>query len=164
MKTTFIILEVLMINLTVNAQTFEETQQWITNNVNSSTWYFSHQVSYDYNSEKLLLIKVLINPRLSAIVREINPANVTSVSISKAESNDGLKSIRLNFKYGGTKVKSYFVDDKFEIIEGVPIQETNMHGLDIYAECDLDKLKKIKKAYIHLFNELGIKVKDGDYF
>lgn len=164
MKNILISILIFFMSFQLFAQSFEETQQWITFNVSSKKWDISNQVSYDSSTGMLKLINVSTYPSLSATVSEINPKHVASVSLSDTNRSDGLKSIRLNFRSGGTKVKSYFVDDKFRINRSLPVEERNMYGYEIFAECGLEKIKSIKKAYINLFNKLGVPVKDGDYF
>ncbi len=144
-------------SLSSSSQTLDETIDWIGSNSEGLA-----QVMYDESTGVLTLIKVQhLGPRsIMAFVSEIDPKAVASIDIKYG--SDEWNDIQLNFKTGGTNVKSYTVNKDWELTMD-PIN-TRMFGFDINLKTSRDYLPKFKKAYLHLFRQIGITVKDGDMF
>jgi len=140
------------------AQTFDETESWITRKSGGG-----QQVAYDESQGILLLLKVqhLSPTQIVTYITEIDPTAVNSIDVRYGK--DGWNNVTLNFKTGGTNVKSYIFNKNNEIIWGDPIN-THMYGFDVNIETSREQILKFKKAYIHLFKQLGVPVKDGDMF
>ncbi|MBC5836224.1 hypothetical protein G6N05_15155 [Flavobacterium sp. F372] len=154
MKTKILILFLLFSSL-VNSQSLDDTIDWITRNSNGS-----EQVKYDVKTKKLLLISVRkAGNRISSLVKEINPNDVNSISIS---SSNNWNSVVINFKKGGSYINSYIVSEN--INEKSNEGKIKMYGIEISFEVDKIQIQKFKKAYINLLKEIGVKVIDGDLF
>jgi len=89
---------------------------------------------------------------------------VSSISLDENSKNSGLRSIVLNLKDGASNTRTYLANYNSTVSKSNKIEEKQMASIPILAEGNLDHAKKIKLAYINLFQQLGINVKDGDTF
>ncbi|WP_437373870.1 hypothetical protein [Maribacter litoralis] len=155
--TNFKIILVFFLFINVSfSQSLEETIEWIGRNSSGR-----EQIEYDKNENILYFFSLRrAGNNQATFVNAINPVDVNSISLKYGQ--DGWNSVKLNFKKGGTIVTKYWLNEKSEI-EGEPT-ETKMYGFDISLNCSKELIEKYKKAFLHLFKELGIEVKDGDYF
>jgi hypothetical protein len=90
---------------------------------------------------------------------------VSSISLYEANKKSGLRGILLHFKKGGSNTKIYLAnnDTKITKVNKVnKVEEKQMFAFPIMAEGNLEHSKRIKKYYIHLFQQLGVTVIDGD--
>ncbi|WP_242131345.1 hypothetical protein [Aestuariivivens marinum] len=133
----------------------EDTIDWITRNSDGR-----EQVQYYKDTNTLLLISVRDAGELVSFVNEITPEDVRSVSVKSSEGS--WQNLNLNLKHGGTMVLYYTLDKNFEIIGEV--KNIRQYGISISFNCSQSMILKFKKAYIHLFQLLGVDVKDGDMF
>lgn len=175
MKKPIIISLLLMINFIANAQSFEETQQWILNNATATTagnaYNVSQQVCYSESKNLMYFIKVFKLPSGGStfITFVFNPKKASSISIDK--DSDGGHNLKLCFfestivnhvsipntsPYTGTRISNDYVE-KLEVKEG-----SKKHCTEIYLSCGKEQIKRVKNAYIHLFQTLGITIKDAD--
>jgi len=136
------------------AQSLQETINWISINTNGK-----QQVSYDKSENKLIFMSINQDGYYSIYVREINPNVATSVSTQVGDNNWNTIIINFNSVHN---VKYYTLDEN-QKLKG-KVNSVNMYGLDISIESNKDMLERLKKAYIHLFNTIGVNVKDGDFF
>ncbi|MHB1147607.1 MAG: hypothetical protein ACYC01_08445 [Lutibacter sp.] len=145
-------------------QSLEETSNWIENNAGAPNNLFSNTIAYNSQTNKLLLYKNYSAPFKFRKVTEIDPKDVSSISLYEANKKGGLRGILLNFKKGGSNTKIYLANNNTKVTKVNKVEEIQMYAFPIMAEGNLDHAKRIKKYYINLFQQLGINVKDGDTF
>lgn len=174
MKKTLIISLLLLINSIVNAQTFEETQQWIANNATAKNYTtVNQQVFYSESKKLMYFIKVLKLPSggHTFISSVFDPEKASSISIDKHKDSDGGHNLTLWFSestevhsvsipntppYTGTRLSNDFIE-RLEVKEG-----GKMRGTEIYLSCGMEQIISVKNAYINLFKTLGYTIKDAD--
>ena len=164
MKNRILILCLLIIGQIGYSQTIEETSNWIENNAGAPNNLFSNTIAYNAQTNRLLLYKNYSAPFKFRKVTEIDPKDVSSISLYKAEKKGGLGGILLHFKNGGSNTKIYLANNDIKVNKVSKVEEKQMFAFPILAEGGLDHTKRIKKYYINLFHQLGIDVKDGDTF
>lgn len=143
-------------------QTFEETSNWIENNAGAPNSLFSNSIAYNTQTKKLLFYKNYSAPFKFRKVTEIDPKDVSSISLFEVSILGGLKAILINFKTEGSNAKIYLANNDSKIFKVNKAEEAKMKVLPILAEGNLDHAKRIKMHYINLFRQLGVDVKDGD--
>lgn len=164
MKTRIFLISFLIICQFAYSQTLEETTNWIENNAGAPINLFSNTIVYNTQTNKLLLYKNYSAPFKFRKVTEIDPKDVSSISLYKAEKKGGLGGILLHFKNGGSNTKIYLANNDTKVNKVNKVEEKQMFAFPVLAEGGLDHTKRIKKYYINLFHQLGIDVKDGDTF
>jgi hypothetical protein len=164
MKNRILITAFLIISQISYTQTLEETSNWIENNAGAPNKLFSNTIAYNSQTNRLLLYKNYSAPFKFRKVTEIDPKDVSSISLYKENKKGGLGGILLNFKKGGSNTKIYLANNDTRITKVNKVEEKQMYAFPIMAEGNLDHSKRIKKYYINLFHQLGITVKDGDTF
>ena len=93
-------------------------------------------------------------------MNSFNPKDVVSASML-GDKNDKY-SIRLNFRTSGTPVTKKMYDGNRKIVGD--INEIKMYAFDIYVDCDKEMAERYKKAFINLFKQIGVTIKNGDIF
>jgi hypothetical protein len=174
MKKTIIISFLSMITFIVNAQSFEETQQWIASNASAKNYTKVNQQVFHSESKKLIyFIKVLEYPSggHTFISFVFDPKKASSISIDKQKDSDGGHNLTLWFSestnvhsvsipdtppYTGTRLSNDYIE-RLEVKEG-----GKKRGTEIYLSCSMEQIKSVENAYIHLFKTLGYTIKDGD--
>ena len=153
------------------AQSFKETQQWISNNAKADNPSVNQQVYYSVSKKMIYFIEIVEHSRgyHSYISSVFDPKKATSISIDK--DVDGEFNLTLWF-YESTMVNTlvisdtppytgtYLTDDyleKLNVKAGI-----KRRAIDIHLYCDIDQITRVKKAYIHLFKTLGHTIKDED--
>lgn len=164
MKNYLLTVMFLALSLTIYSQTLEETTNWIEENATAPNSMFTNTIFYDIQSHKLLLCKNYAAPFKFRKITEIDPAQVSSISLDENSKNSGLRSIVLNLKDGASNTRTYLANYNSTVSKSNKIEEKQMASIPILAEGNLDHAKKIKLAYINLFQQLGVNVKDGDTF
>ncbi|MDP3358468.1 MAG: hypothetical protein Q8S41_03890 [Lutibacter sp.] len=164
MKNKILIVVFLIISQIGFTQSLEETSNWIENNAGAPNNLFSNTIAYNSQTNRLLLYKNYSAPFKFRKVTEIDPKDVSSISLYKAEKKGSLGGILLNFKKGGSNTKIYLANNNTKITKVNKVEEKQLYALPILAEGGLDHTKRIKKYYINLFQQLGVAVKDGDTF
>ncbi|HLA55246.1 MAG TPA: hypothetical protein VK623_04060 [Flavobacterium sp.] len=155
MKNIITILIILITNIALG-QTFNETKDWISSNTKGS-----EQVLFLKEDNQIYFLSVRqAGTLLTTFSNNFDPRAVVSISSVKDENNK--YSIKLKFKEGGTIVTKLMLDKNKNPVGSV--DKINMLGWKIYVEADKEMISRFKKAYIHLFKELGIQLKDGDIF
>lgn len=164
MKNSIIITIFLFLSQIGFTQTFEETSRWIENNAGAPNSLFSNSIAYNAQAKKLLFYKNYSAPFKFRKVIEIDPKDVSSISLYEPSILGGLKAILINFKTEGSNAKIYLVNNDSKISKVNKVEEAKMKVLPILAEGNLDHAKRIKLYYINLFQQLGVSVKDVDTF
>lgn len=164
MKNRILITAFLIISQITYSQTLEETSNWIENNAGAPNNLFSNTIAYNSQTNKLLLYKNYSAPFQFRKVTEIDPQDVSSISLYKANKKGGLSGILINFKTGGSDAKIYLANNNTKNTKVNNVEEKQLYALPILAEGGLDHTKRIKKYYLNLFQQLGVAVKDGDTF
>jgi hypothetical protein len=164
MKNRILIVTFLIISQISYSQTLEETSNWIENNAGAPNSLFSNTIAYNTQTNKLLLYKNYSAPFKFRKVTEIDPKDVSSISLYETNKKGGLRGILINFKTGGSNAKIYLANNNTRVTKVNKVEEAKMKFLPILAEGNLDHAKRIKKYYINLFQQLGVTVKDGDTF
>ena len=164
MKNSILITAFLIIGQIIYSQSLEETSNWIENNAGAPNSLFSNTIAYNANSKRLMLYKNYSAPFKFRKVTEIDPKDVSSISLYKATKKGDLGGILLNFKKGGSNTKIYLANNSTKVSKVNKVEEKKMYAFPIMAEGNLDHAKRIKKQYINLFQQLGVTVKDGDTF
>ena len=156
MKKKYLLI-LLFITAKISSQTFSETAHWISRESQSM-----QQVIYNNKLKNVDIVRLYNYPNISrfVVVNNIDPKAIESISIKK--DSDGNYNLRINFGSKGTIVSMEKFDDNNKLVGG--ITKTKMYGLEIYLGVDSDKIKRFKKAYLHLFNQVGANAKDGDIF
>ena len=162
MKNRILIVSLLIISQIGYTQTLEETTNWIENNAGAPNSLFSNTIAYNTQTSKLLLYKNYSAPFKFRKVTEIDPKDVSSISLYEASKKGGLRGILINFKTGGSNTRIYLANNDTRVTKVNTVEEKKMKYLPILAEGNLDHAKRIKKHYIDLFQQLGFDVKDGD--
>jgi len=162
MKITLLSMMFLALSHVIYSQSLEETSNWIASNAGAPNQMFSNAVAYNAKTNKLLLYKNYSAPFKFRKVTEIDPAQVNSISLSETDRKSGLRGIVLSFKTGGSNTRIYLANNNTRVTKVNKIKEIQMYEFPILAEGSLEHAKKIKMAYINLFHQLGINVKDGD--
>ena len=162
MKNRILIVAFLIISQIIYSQSLEETSNWIENNAGAPNSLFSNTIAYNSQTNKLLLYKNYSAPFKFRKVTEIDPKDVSSISLYKANKKGSLGGIILNFKKGGSNTKIYLANNDTKINKVNKVEEKQMFAFPILAEGGLDHTKRIKWYYLNLFQHLGIAVKDGD--
>lgn len=163
MKIKFFLISFLIVSQFCYSQSLEETSNWIENNAGAPNSLFSNTVVYNTQTNKLLLYKNYSAPFKFRKVTEIDPKDVSSISLYEANKK-GLRGILLNFKKGGSNTKIYLANNDTRVTKVNKVEEIQMYAFPIMAEASLEHAKRIKKAYINVFQQLGLNVKDGDTF
>lgn len=164
MKNSILISAFLIISQFSYSQTLEETSNWIENNAGAPNNLFSNTIAYNAQTNRLLLYKNYSAPFKFRKVTEIDPKDVSSISLYEANKKSGLRGILLHFKKGGSNTKIYLANNDTKVTKVNKVEDKKMYALPIMAEGNLEHSKRIKKYYIHLFQQLGVIVKDGDTF
>ena len=162
MKNTILIISFLILSHICFSQTLQETANWIENNAGAPNNLFSNTIAYNSQTNRLLLYKNYSAPFKFRKVTEIDPKDVSSISLYEANKKSGLRGILLHFKTGGSNTKIYLANNDTRVTKVNKAEEKQMYAFPIMAEGNLDHAKRIKKYYINLFQQLGITVKDGD--
>ncbi|HEY9168548.1 MAG TPA: hypothetical protein VIN72_03590 [Lutibacter sp.] len=162
MKNTILIISLLILGHIGYTQTLEETANWIENNAGAPNSMFSNAVAYNSQTHKLLLYKNYSAPFKFRKVTEIDPAHVSSISVSEPNKKGDLGGIVLNFKKGGTTTKVYLANNNTRVSKANKVEEKQMYSWPIMVEGGINHKQRIKKYYLNLFHELGIDVVDGD--
>jgi hypothetical protein len=162
MKNSILITAFLIISQIGYTQSLEETSNWIENNAGAPNNLFSNTIAYNTQTNKLLLYKNYSAPFKFRKVTEIDPKDVSSISLYEANKKGGLRGILLHFKTGGSNTKIYLANNDTRITKVNKVEEKQMFAFPIMAEGNLDHVKRIKKYYINLFQQLGVTVIDGD--
>ncbi|KUO64651.1 MAG: hypothetical protein APF83_07920 [Lutibacter sp. BRH_c52] len=162
MKNKILILCLLVIGQIGYSQTIEETSNWIENNAGAPNNLFSNTIAYNSQTNRLLLYKNYSAPFKFRKVTEIDPKDVSSISLYKATKKGDLGGILLNFKKGGSYTKIYLANNNTRVSKVNKVEEKKMFAFPILAEGGLEHTKRIKWYYLNLFQHLGIAVKDGD--
>jgi hypothetical protein len=164
LKNKFFFVSLLIISQFGYSQTLDETTNWIENNAGAPNSLFSNTIVYNQQTSKLLLYKNYSAPFKFRKVTEIDPKDVSSISLYNSTKKGSLGGILLHFKQGGSNTKIYLANNSTKINKVNKVEEIQMFALPILAEGGLDHKTRIKKYYINLFQQLGIAVKDGDTF
>lgn len=164
MKNKILIVAFLIISQIIYSQSLEETSNWIENNAGAPNNLFSNAIAYNAKTNRLLLYKNYSAPFKFRKVTEIDPKDVSSISLYEANKRGGLRGILLHFKKGGSNTKIYLANNDTRVTKVNKVEEKQMYALPIMAEGNLEHSKRIKKYYINLFQQLGVTVKDGDTF
>jgi len=164
MKNKIFLIILFIISQIGYTQSLEETSNWIENNAGAPNNLFSNTIAYNSQTNRLLLYKNYSAPFKFRKVTEIDPKDVSSISLYEANKKGGLRGILLNFKKGGSNTKIYLANNNTKVTKVNKVEEIQMYAFPILAEGNLDHAKKIKKYYINLFQQLGVNVKDGDTF
>ena len=159
MKNKIFSLLFLIISGCIYSQTFGETANWIQMNASSQLAKYNNYVQYNRQTKKLILGKTYVDNGVMSLITEINPQDVSFISLDQSSINNEFKGIIIHF-HKSSIVKSYTTVDNSDVENNVEIYKKP--ALLIQAECNIEKIKKIKKAYINLFRQLGVSVKDGD--
>ena len=162
MKNSILIVTFLIISQIIYSQSLEETSNWIENNAGAPNNLFSNTIAYNTQTNKLLLYKNYSAPFKFRKVTEIDPKDVSSISLYEANKKSGLRGILLHFKKGGSNTKIYLANNDTRVTKVNKVEDKKMYALPIMAEGNLEHSKRIKKYYIHLFQQLGVTVIDGD--
>ncbi|MDD3722102.1 MAG: hypothetical protein PHW92_06415 [Lutibacter sp.] len=162
MKNKIFFVSLLIVSQFGYSQILEETSNWIENNAGAPNSLFSNTVSYNAETNKLLLYKNYSAPFKFRKVTEIDPKDVSSISLYEANKKSGLRGILINFKNGGAKTKIYLANNKTRVTKANKVEEKQMYEFPIMAEGNLEHVKRIKIAYLNVFWQLGIPIKDGD--
>ncbi|MGV8947367.1 MAG: hypothetical protein ACOH1N_13120 [Lutibacter sp.] len=162
MKITLLTVMLFFLSHTFHAQTLEETSNWIENNAGAPNNLFSNTIVYNQLTNKLLLYKNYSAPFKFRKVTEIDPKDVSSISLYAENKKGGLRGILLNFKLGGSNGKIYLANNKTRVTKVNKVEDRQLYAFPILAEGDLNHAIRIKKHYINFFQKLGIDVKDGD--
>ena len=162
MKITLLTVMLFILSYTIHAQTLEETSNWIENNAGAPNNLFSNAIVYNQLTNKLLLYKNYSAPFKFRKVTEIDPKDVSSISLYAENKKGGLRGILLNFKLGGSNGKIYLANNKTRVTKVNKVEDRQLYAFPILAEGDLNHAIRIKKYYINFFQKLGIDVKDGD--
>jgi len=162
MKNKIFSLLFLIISGCIYSQTYAETANWIQMNAGSQSGKYNNYVQYDSQNKKLIIGKIYNDVRgVTSWVMEINPKDVSFISLDQSSINSEFKGVIIHFNKSSI-VKNYFTEGNSSVETNVEISKRP--AISIQSECDLEKIKKIKKAYINLFRQLGVNVKDGDAF
>lgn len=164
MKNKIFLISLLIASQFGYSQTLEETSNWIENNAGAPNNLFSNTIAYNSQTNKLLLYKNYSAPFKFRKVTEIDPKDVSSISLYEANKKGGLRGILLHFKKGGSNTKIYLANNDTRVTKVNKVEEKKIFALPIMAEGNLEHAKRIKKYYINLFQQLGVAVKDGDTF
>lgn len=162
MKNRILIVTFLIISQIIYSQSLEETSNWIENNAGAPNNLFSNTIAYNAQTNRLLLYKNYSAPFKFRKVTEIDPKDVSSISLYEANKKSGLSGILLHFKKGGSNTKIYLANNDTRVTKVNKVEEKQMYTFPIMAEGNLDHAKRIKKYYINLFQQLGVTVVDGD--
>lgn len=162
MKNRILIVTFLIISQIIYSQSLEETSNWIENNAGAPNNLFSNTIVYNTQTNKLLLYKNYSAPFKFRKVTEIDPKDVSSISLYEANKKSGLRGILLHFKKGGSNTKIYLANNDTRVTKVNKVEDKKLYALPIMAEGNLEHSKRIKKYYIHLFQQLGVIVTDGD--
>ena len=162
MKNKLFIISFFILGQIVYAQTLEETTNWIENNAGAPNSMFSNTVFFNVLTQKLLLFKNYSAPFKFRKVTEIDPAHVCSISLCEPTKKGELGGIVFNFKDGGTNTKIYLANNNTSVSKVNKVEERKINSLAIRTEGSLDHKRKIKIAYLNVFQQLGFDVKDGD--
>ena len=164
MKNKIFLIILFIISQIGYTQSLEETSNWIENNAGAPNNLFSNTIAYNSQTNRLLLYKNYSAPFKFRKVTEIDPKDVSSISLYEANKKGGLRGILLNFKKGGSNTKIYLANNNTKVTKVNKVEEIQMYAFPILAEGNIDHAKRIKKYYINLFQQLGVNVKDGDTF
>lgn len=162
MKNKIFIIGFLIISQISYTQSLEETTNWIENNAGAPNSMFSNTVVYNKQTNRLLLYINYSAPFKFRKVTEIDPTQVSSISLCEKPNKKGLRGIQLNFKKGGSKTKIYLANNDTRVTKVNKVAEKQMYEFPILAEGNLAHAKRIKTAYLNVFQQLGIPVRDGD--
>lgn len=164
MKNSIILTVFLFLSQIGFTQNLEEISKWIENNAGAPNSMFSNSIAYNAQTKKLLFYKNYSAPFKFRKVTEIDPKDVSSISLFEVSILGGLKAILINFKTEGSNAKIYLANNDSKISKVNKVEEAKMKVLPILAEGNLAHAKRIKMYYINLFQQLGVSVKDGDTF
>lgn len=164
MKNKILIVSFLIIGQICYTQSLKETTNWIEINAGAPNKLFSNTIVFNEQTNKLLLYKNYSAPFKFRKVTEIDPKDVSSISLCELNKKSGLIGILLNFKNGGAKTKIYLANNNSRVTKVNKTEEKQMYTFPIMAEGNLAHAKRIKMAYLNVFQHLGINVKDGDSF
>ena len=152
-----IVASLLLITSFSFCQSLIETIDWI--GMNSRGREF---VRYNKSKNKLQFVSVRTIPNVdtSTSVQEFNPKDVVHISVVYKKSD--WNSILITFKNEGSIVRSFFEDEETKEQSNAETRKTR--GIELYLNVDKQMIDKYKKAYINLFQKLGVTVKDGNFF